>query len=165
MEDLRGQWSFKLPLFCIWAGTAKIQHRLSPPPVGPKDPTEYSGTQCIGTTQGIMSTTNGPMDPQEATGGRRSHRRPKGRGRPRGNVCVSQWDPISPHWPPSVTISHHQLAGPRQHLGSTSAALNNPVATSVNIPTVGVNKPSISVKKLTVLRPSVKILTGSKGLK
>ena len=73
-------------------------------------------------------------------------------------MCVSQWDPIGHHWPPLDPISHHQLAGPRQHLGSTYAALNNPTATSVNKPTIG-------VKILTVLGPSVKILTGSKGLK
>ena len=119
MEDLRGQWSSKLPLFCIWAGTAKIQHRLSPPPGVQKT---LQNTQEHTTLVLHQSTSVLPMTqwthrrPQEATGAIGGLRVGVGLG----VTCVCRSGtplvPIGHHWPPSVPISHHQLAGPRQHL-------------------------------------------------
>lgn len=98
--DLRGQWSSKLPLFCIWAGTAKIQHRLSPPPGVQKT---LQNTQEHTTLVLHQSTSVLPMvqwtrrRPQEAVGAIRSH----GVGVGLGVTCVCRsgtpLDPIGPH--------------------------------------------------------------------
>ena len=62
-------------------------------------------TQAFGTTSGFISTTNGPMDPQEATGAIGGLRVGVGLG----VTCVCRSGTplatIGHHWTPSVTIS------------------------------------------------------------